>query len=45
VFLEAGVEFVWGTEGVDVAELNNLFEKVGWLGWQAGSVVWRGGRQ
>lgn len=28
-FLEDGVEFVWGAEGVDVGELNNLFEKVG----------------
>lgn len=29
-FLESlGVEFVWGAEGVDVHELNNLFEKVG----------------
>ncbi|KAI7843693.1 hypothetical protein COHA_002592 [Chlorella ohadii] len=29
-FLEGlGVEFVWGAEGVDVGELNDLFEKVG----------------
>ncbi|EFN57263.1 hypothetical protein CHLNCDRAFT_143824 [Chlorella variabilis] len=28
-FLEGGVEFVWGEEGLDVGELNDLFEKVG----------------
>ena len=26
---DLGVEFVWGAEGVDVEELNGLFEKVG----------------
>lgn len=28
-FMNGGVEFVWGAESVDIAELNNLFEKVG----------------
>jgi hypothetical protein len=32
VFLESGVEFAWGIEGIDVGELNDLFEKVGGRG-------------
>ena len=28
-FLEEGIEFVWGTDGLGIEELNNLFEKVG----------------
>lgn len=48
-FLEDGMEFVWGAEGVNLAELNDLFQRVstvlllwGVSGWGGGAdVFWR----
>lgn len=45
-FLEDGVEFVWGAEGVDVEELNNLFEKASGNGSERGgrALLWERAR-
>ena len=41
-FLEEGMEFVWGSEGIRLAELNDLFQRVGW---RAGTGVFFGTSQ